>query len=51
MKGLNQSSASSLVSFYIEDKVDFSKSGSSIRLEISVYSTDLDNKPNFYLIL
>jgi hypothetical protein len=45
-----QSSVNSSISFYVNEKVDFSKSGSFSDTEISVYSTDNDNKPNFYLL-
>ena len=36
--------------FYIEDKIDFSVSGSGDPTDISVYSLDSDNNPNFYLL-
>lgn len=45
-----QSNLKSDVSFYINEKIDFSKSGAFSETEISVYSTDNDNKPNFYLL-
>ena len=45
-----QSSIDSSVSFYIDDKVNFSQSGAFSDTEISVYSTDNDNQPNFYLL-
>jgi len=45
-----QSSINSAIAFYIEEKVDFSKSGSFSDTEISVYSTDTNNQPNFYLL-
>ena len=36
--------------FYIEDKIDFSISSSSDPTDISVYSVDSDDNPNFYLL-
>jgi hypothetical protein len=36
--------------FYIENKIDFTVSGSSDPTEISVYSLDSNNQPNFYLL-
>ncbi len=36
--------------FYIEDKIDFSVSSSSDPTDVSVYSIDSDNNPNFYLL-
>lgn len=36
--------------FYIENKIDFSISGSGDPTDISVYSLDSDNNPNFYLL-
>ena len=36
--------------FYIEDKIDFSLSSSADFTDISVYSIDSDNNPNFYLL-
>ncbi len=36
--------------FYIEDKIDFSVSSSSDPTDISVYSVDSDDNPNFYLL-
>ncbi len=36
--------------FYIEDKIDFSISSSADPTDISVYSVDSDNNPNFYLL-
>lgn len=45
-----QSSVDSSISFYINEKIDFSKSGSDSPTEISVYSTDTNNTPNFYLL-
>ena len=44
------SSINSNIAFYIEEKVDFSKSGSFSDTEISVYSTDVNSQPNFYLL-
>jgi hypothetical protein len=45
-----QSSIDASVSFYINEKVDFSYSGSNNDTNISVYSTDVYNVPNFYLL-
>ena len=45
-----QSSIDSSISFYINEKIDFSKSGSDSPTDISVYSTDVHNVPNFYLL-
>ncbi len=36
--------------FFIEDKIDFSVSSSSDLTDISVFSVDSDNNPNFYLL-
>ena len=36
--------------FYIEDKIDFTVSGSNNPTDISVYSLDSNNQPNFYLL-
>ena len=36
--------------FYIEDKIDFSVSSSSDPTDVSVYSIDSNNNPNFYLL-
>ena len=36
--------------FYIKDKIDFSVSSSSDPTDISVYSVDSDDNPNFYLL-
>ena len=36
--------------FYIEDKIDFSVSSSSDPTDVSVYSIDSDDNPNFYLL-
>ena len=36
--------------FYLEDKIDFTVSGSSNPTDISVYSLDSNNQPNFYLL-
>ena len=44
-----QSNINSEVQFYIQDKIDFSKSGSYSDTEISVYSNNLNN-PNFFLL-
>ena len=45
-----QSSNNTSVFFYIEDKVDFTVSGSSNPTDISVYSTNANNQPSFYLL-
>jgi hypothetical protein len=36
--------------FYINEKIDFSQTGSNSDLEISVYSTNIQNNANFYLL-
>jgi hypothetical protein len=36
--------------FYVENKIDFTVSGSNDPTEISVYSLDSSNQPNFYLL-
>lgn len=36
--------------FYLENKVDFTVSGSADPTDISVYSLDSSNQPNFYLL-
>lgn len=45
-----QSNIDSSINFYIPEKIDFSKSGSISETEISVYSLDNFNNPNFYLL-
>tara|TARA_B110000285_G_scaffold112039_1_gene127178 strand:+ start:1320 stop:3191 length:1872 start_codon:yes stop_codon:yes gene_type:complete len=45
-----QASNNSSVFFYIENKVDFTISGSADPTDISVYSIDGANQPNFYLL-
>jgi hypothetical protein len=45
-----QSSNNTSVFFYIENKVDFTISGSADPTDISVYSIDESNQPNFYLL-
>jgi len=45
-----QSNINSSISFYIPEKIDFSKSGSYSPTEISIYSLDNFNNPNFYLL-
>jgi hypothetical protein len=45
-----QSNINSDVVFYIPEKIDFSKSGSYSETEISVYSLDNFNNPNFFLL-
>jgi hypothetical protein len=36
--------------FYLENKIDFTVSGSADPTDISVYSLDSSNQPNFYLL-
>lgn len=45
-----QSANNTSVFFYIEDKVDFTISGSADPTDVSVYSIDSNNQPNFYLL-
>ena len=45
-----QSSNDNDVFFYVEDKVDFTISGSTDPTDISVYSLDGTNNPDFYLL-
>ena len=45
-----QSSNNTSVFFYIENKVDFTISGSADPTDVSVYSIDGANQPNFYLL-
>ena len=45
-----QSSNNTEVFFYIENKIDFTVSGSGDPTDISVYSVDGTNQPNFYLL-
>ena len=45
-----QSSNNTDVFFYIEDKVDFTVSGSNDPTDVSVYSLDGTNNPDFYLL-
>jgi hypothetical protein len=45
-----QSSNNTDVFFYIENEVDFTISGSADPTEVSVYSLDSSNNPNFYLL-
>jgi len=45
-----QSSNNTNIFFYIEDKVDFTVSGSADPTDISVYSTNAANQPSFYLL-
>lgn len=45
-----QSGNNTSVFFYIEDKIDFSVSSSADPTDISVYSLDDDNNPNYYLL-
>ena len=45
-----QSSNDNSVFFYIENKVDFTISGSADPTDVSVYSIDSNNQPNFYLL-
>jgi len=45
-----QSSNNTNVFFYVEDKIDFTISGSADPTDISVYSTNANNQPSFYLL-
>jgi len=45
-----QSANNTSVFFYVEDKVDFTVSGSADLTDISVYSTNASNQPSFYLL-
>ena len=45
-----QSSNNTNIFFYVEDKIDFTISGSADPTDISVYSTNADNQPSFYLL-
>ena len=45
-----QASNNTSVFFYIESKVDFTISGSADPTDVSVYSIDSNNQPNFYLL-
>ena len=45
-----QSANNTSVFFYVEDKVDFTVSGSADPTDISVYSTNANNQPSFYLL-
>jgi hypothetical protein len=45
-----QSSLDSSISFYIDERVDFSTAETSSDTEISVYSTDISGNPNLYLL-
>jgi hypothetical protein len=45
-----QASTNTSQFFYLEDKIDFTVSGSNDPTEISVYSLDSSNNPNFYLL-
>lgn len=45
-----QSNINSNIAFYIDEKIDFSVSGTFSDTEISVYSTDIDDRPNLYLL-
>jgi hypothetical protein len=38
------------INFYIDEKIDFSQSTEQSPLEISLYSTDVNQNPNFYLL-
>jgi hypothetical protein len=38
------------INFYINEKIDFAQSTEQSPLEISVYSTDINQNPNFYLL-
>ena len=45
-----QSSTNTSQFFYLENKIDFTISGSNDPTDISVYSLDSGNNPNFYLL-
>ena len=45
-----QSQTNTSVKFYLQNKVDFTSSGSFDPTEVSVYSLGSDNNPNFYLL-
>lgn len=45
-----QSQTNTSVKFYLENKVDFTSSGSFDPTDVSVYSLGSDNNPNFYLL-
>jgi len=45
-----QSSQNNSVKFYIESKIDFSVSSSTNPTDVSVYSLDGSDEPNFYLL-
>lgn len=45
-----QSSQNSNIKFLIENKIDFSQSGSNNPTEISVYSIDINQQPEYYLL-
>jgi len=45
-----ESSLNSKIKFYIESKVDFSKSGSYDNTEVSIYSIDSNQIPEYYLL-
>ncbi len=45
-----QSSINPKVKFYVTDKIDFSISGSNNNTDVSVYSLDGNQLPNFYLL-
>lgn len=45
-----QSSINPKIKFYITDKIDFSVSGSNNNTDVSIYSLDGNNLPNFYLL-
>jgi hypothetical protein len=44
------SSLDTKTQFYINEKIDFSQTGSTSDLEVSVFSTDVSNNANFYLL-
>jgi len=45
-----QSSNNTSIFFYVENKIDFTVSSSADPTDISVYSLDSNNQPNFYLL-
>lgn len=45
-----QSSLDSRIKFIVDDKIDFSKSGSYDNTEVTIYSLDNNQSPEFYLL-
>jgi len=44
------SSLDAKTQFFINEKIDFSQTGSTSDIEVSVFSTDVNNNANFYLL-